>query len=273
MNLAKSESLWLWGYFGLVDLVLDGDESLRPRTLAFDIGASSIKATVLDGAGRPIVKIRKRKMFYPCTPHALLDSIVAIADQLPTAERFGAGFPGLIRSGRVLTATNLVTLHGPGSPTDSALEELWLGYQLEEALAESLAKPGVLVNDADLAALAVSRGRGLEVLVTLGSGFGSALVSNGRLSAHLEMGSLRLGEGVDLDGWIGEAARKSVGDRIWEERVHDALAQVIALTQCDHLYVGGGNAPRLHRGKLRELFPQAEVVESTAGMMGAFLLF
>ena len=257
-----------------MEILVDGDPGLLPLTLAVDVGASKVKATVLDARGRPVAPARKRRVTYPCAPHDLVSVITGLADRLPRANRVGLGFPGVVRGGRVLTATNLITAAGPGSGDDPAMVEAWRGAPLATMLAEETGLEVRSANDADLAALAVARGTGVELVVTLGSGFGSGLVEDGQLAAHLELGSMLGPEGADLDAWVGEAARKAVGDPTWCERAYEALALAALVTTCDRLYVGGGNARRLSRDQLKQrLACEVAVADSAAGMLGAAKLF
>lgn len=257
-----------------VDLEVNGDPGLGPLTLAVDVGASKVKATVLDGLGRPVAEPRRRRVTYPCGPTELVELVVTVAERLPRADRVGLGFPGVVRAGRVVTATNLVSAEGPGSPDDPAMVEAWREAPLAAMVADALGLEVRSANDADVAALAVVRGEGVELAVTLGSGFGSGLVVDGQLAPHLELGSMPGPEGEDLDRWVGEAARKAVGSEPWCERAYVALEAVVAVTACDRLYVGGGNAHRLSRDVLAERMPcEVAVVVSAAGMLGAVRLF
>lgn len=257
-----------------MELTVDGDLGRGPLTLAVDVGASKVKATVLDAEGRPATAARRRRVVYPCSPGDLVVLVRELADALPRADRVGLGFPGVLRGGRVLTATNLVTASGPGSPDDPTMVVAWDGVDLVGMVAEALGLEVRGANDADLVALAVAAGEGVELVVTLGSGFGSGLVVNGELAAHLELGSMLGPEGEDLDRWVGEAARKDLGDEAWEGRVVAALDLATAITTCDRLYVGGGNARRLSRRRLAtELACPVEVVASGSGLLGASRLF
>lgn len=257
-----------------MDLAVDGDPSCGPLTLAVDVGASKVKATVLDAQGRSVAPARRRKVVYPCSPADLVALVEALAERLPEAGRVGLGFPGVVRAGLVLTATNLVSSSGPGSEDDPAMVAAWHEAPLEAMVADALGVQVRSANDADVAALAVARGSGVELAVTLGSGFGSGLVVDGKLAPHLELGSMPGPEGTDLDRWVGEAARKAVGNEAWCERAYRALEAVAKVTSCDQLYVGGGNARRLGRDRLAELTAcEVEVVASAAGMLGAVKLF
>ena len=108
------------------------------------------------------------------------------------------------------------------------------------------------------------RGRGLEMVITLGTGFGTGLYLDGRLLPHLEIAHLRFRKGETYDERLGNAARKKVGDKGWSRRVEKAIADMRRLTNFDHLYVGGGNATHL----TFEPNPDISIVSNEAGIDG-----
>jgi polyphosphate glucokinase len=162
-----------------------------------------------------------------------------------------AGFPGAVRDGVVLTAPNLG-------------HDGWARFDLARALGNRLGKPARVLNDADMQGLAVVRGRGLEMVITLGTGFGTALYEHGRLLPHLEISHLRFRKGQTYDQQLGNAARKRVGGKKWDRRVRKAIATLRTLTNFDQLYVGGGNAKHLRPG----LPPDVTIVDNEAGIAG-----
>jgi polyphosphate glucokinase len=239
------------------------------RTLAFDIGGTGLKASVLDGRGTMVAKRVRIPTSYPCPPAALLDSLASLAEQLPEFDRIAAGFPGMVRRGRVLSAPHFITRKGPGTQVDPRLVRLWARFDLASALAKRLGKPAKVANDADIQGAAVAKGKGLELVITLGTGVGTALFDEGLLMPHLELAHHPLHKGGTYNERLGEAARKKVGTRRWSKRVHRAIETLRALTFFDHCYVGGGNAARI-RGALA---PGVSRVDNAAGVRGGISLW
>ncbi len=221
------------------------------NTLAIDIGGSGIKATVLDPAGAPRCDRVRIDTPVGAAPAAIVDAIARMVDALPAHGRIAVGFPGMVRDGVVRTAPNLG-------------HDGWRGFDLAAALAKALGKPTRVGNDADVQGLAVIRGVGVEMVVTLGTGFGTALYDHGRLCPHLEISQQPFRKGETYDQQLGNAARKAVGDDKWNRRVRKAIANLRTLTHFDHLYVGGGNARKL-AGRLPA---DVTVIDNAAGLAG-----
>lgn len=240
-----------------------------PTTLAIDIGGSGLKASVLDAHGAMVVDRVRVPTTYPLPPEKLVDDLVELVRPLPHFDRVAAGFPGVVRKGRILTAHNLVTASGPGSEVLPELIEAWTGFDLAGELARRLGRPTKVVNDADLQGAAVVSGSGLELVVTLGTGVGTGLYFDGRLAPHLEIAHHPLRKDRTYEEELGDAARKEVGNKRWNERVEFAIHTLHALLNYDHLYVGGGNAKRL----TIDLGPNGTVVSNAAGILGGIKLW
>ena len=105
-----------------------------------------------------------------------------------------------------------------------------------------------MANDADIQGAAVVRGKGLELVITLGTGFGTGLFYQGQLMPHLEIAHQPFRKGETYNEQLGEATRKEIGEERWNKRVHKAIANLRALMFFDHLYIGGGNSRRVTRG-------------------------
>ncbi len=240
-----------------------------PLTLAIDVGGSGLKASVLDAAGAMTVDRVRVATPYPLPPERLVDSLVELVAPLGAYDRVSLGFPGMVRDGVVRTAPNLATEEGPGSPTDPAIADAWDGFALAEVLTERLGRPTRVLNDADLQGGAVVQGEGLEMVVTLGTGFGTALYHQGRLCPHLELGHHPFREDETYDEQLGDVARRHVGRKRWNRRVREAIAILHVLCRYDHLYVGGGNAKHLEG----DLGPRVSVVDNKAGILGGIKLW
>src|SRR4029078_1852545 len=121
--------------------------------------------------------------------------------------------------GHVLTAPQFVTIGGLGTEQDPALVDLWRGFDLAGALERALGQSARVLNDADMQGLEVISGHGVEVVITLGTGFGSAFFEDGRLGPHLEMAPHRFRKSETYNEQLGEAARKPIGAERWNARV------------------------------------------------------
>ena len=246
-----------------------GQAPKTPWTLAIDIGGTGLKASVLDATGAMVADRVTVPTTYPCPPTTLVDDLASLVAPLPAAQRVSAGFPGMVRNGRVLSAPHFVTTHGPGTRIDNHLVKLWDNFDLAGALSARVGMPTRVANDADIQGAAVVTGKGLELVVTLGTGVGTAFFYDGRLLPHLEFAHHPFLKGETYNEVIGEAARKAVGNARWNKRVRKALVTLRALCFFDHCYVGGGNSKRI-RG---DLDPDITIVDNTAGILGGIRLW
>jgi polyphosphate glucokinase len=228
----------------------------NPHTLAIDIGGTGLKAAVLDAEGHMLDKrVRVRTPSDP-TPEAVIDALAHLIQRLPEFDRISAGFPGVIRRGTVLTAPNLGT-------------KKWKGFALEDALSKRFGKPARLENDAEVAGLGVIEGKGLEVVITLGTGCGTAIFSDGRMAPHLELAHHPIHKSLTYDEYVGNAALQEIGKKKWRRRVLKVIAVLRTLLNYDKLHIGGGNA-RLLDGKLPK---NVDLVSNDEGIIGGVKLW
>jgi len=206
------------------------------KTLAIDIGGTGLKASVLDEHGKMLVERVRMPTPHPSAPKDLLAALDGLVQRLPAYDRISAGFPGVVRNGKVITAPHLGT-------------KVWRGFNLQEALAKQFGKPARVENDAEVQGLGIVTGEGLEVVLTLGTGIGSAIFDNGHMTPHLELAHHPIHKSATYDEYIGDAVRKKIGKKKWSDRVHRAIGIVNTLLNYDTLYLGGGNAANLS-GKL-----------------------
>ncbi|HUZ44781.1 MAG TPA: ROK family protein [Acidimicrobiales bacterium] len=239
------------------------------RTLAIDIGGTGIKAAVLKADGAMDGERQRVATTYPMPPDKMIKVIAGLAAKLPVYDRASAGFPGVVRQGRVVTAPHFVTRSGPGTEAVPALVAQWADFDLAGALAETLGVPVRVANDADLQGSDVISGKGLELVVTLGTGVGTGLFYNGHLAPHLEIAHHPFEKDRTYNEAIGEAARKKIGGRRWNRRVKRALLTLHDLINYDHLYIGGGNSRRVKF----KLGPDTTIVDNDAGLLGGIKLW
>ena len=135
---------------------------------------------------------------------------------------------------------------------------------------DALGAPVRVANDAEVQGLAAVQGTGVELVVTLGTGFGSALFADGRPCAHLELGHHQFRSGRTYEEALGDEALNDVGKRKWRRRVGQAIDQLRVLTDFDHLYIGGGNARHLEADSLP---PDVTTVDNKDGILGGMRLW
>ena len=242
----------------------------RPFTLAVDVGGSGLKASVLDAAGEMVAPRVKVSTPYPLPPERLINELKGLAADLPSADRASVGFPGMVRDGLVLTAPNLVTTRGPGTPVDKDVASAWDRFDLAGALSEAFGLPTRLANDADIQTLAVVKGVGLELTITLGTGFGTGMTHHGRLLPHLELAHTTFRKGQTYDEQLGDHTRRAISPKRWNRRVERAVDNMRSLMAFDHCYLGGGNARHLTTTKLGD---DVTIVDNTAGILGGIKLW
>lgn len=239
------------------------------RTLAIDIGGTGLKAVPLDSAGAMVGERARIPTPYPLSPERLVEVLTGLVTPMRPFARVSAGFPGVVRGGLVRTAPHFVSRTGPGGKRDGKLARAWAGFPLADALATALGVPARVANDADIQGAAVITGAGIELVVTLGTGVGTALFADGRLAPHLELAQHPLHKDKTYNERLGDAARRKAGGRRWQERVLAAFETLDVLVNYDRLFVGGGNAVRL----TGTLPPKVTVVSNDAGMLGGIKLW
>ncbi len=238
-------------------------------TLCIDVGGTGLKASVVDDAGTMLADRVRVEVEYPMGPDAMVDRLVTLTEPLPMFARVSVGFPGIVRDGVVLTAPHFVTVTGPGSKVDPKLLAIWTGFDLATTLADRYAKPTRVINDADMQGLDVMTGKGIEMVVTLGTGVGTCILDHGVLGPHLELAHHVFRHDETYNEQLGDAARKRVGKRQWNKRVVRAIAALDALVLYDTLYIGGGNARHLQG----DLGPKVVLIDPNAGILGGVKLW
>ncbi len=228
----------------------------KPLTLAIDIGATGLKAGVLDATSEIIVPRARVETPEKSTPENVVEALTELASPMGVYDRISIGFPGVVRGGHVLTAPNLGN-------------NAWHDYPLAPELARRLGKPVRMLNDATVHGLGVITGTGLECVVTLGTGLGFALFDSGRLTPHLELSHHPIHDDEDYDAYIGNIAMQKIGRKRWNKRLKYALACIRNLTGYDTLFIGGGNARHIKF----ELDQNIRIVSNEAGIEGGVRLW
>lgn len=186
------------------------------------------------------------------TPGQLLALIERLAKQMPSYDRVAVGIPGIVHRDVVYSL--------PASKS-RAFKRFQLGARLSDLLGARVR----VTNDAAMHGLAAIQGKGVEMVITLGTGLGTALFIDGVLSAHYQT----LPAQDEPFSAFGKAALKKIGRKRWETRVRALFDQLRGITNYDRLYVGGGNAELL-RG---EMPSRVTVIDSAAGILGGYRLW
>ncbi len=206
---------------------------MEEKILSIDIGGSRIKATILDMEGKMLRDYSRIDTPSPAVPDSVIEAILALTKGFETFTKVSVGFPGYVRNGVVFTAPNLST-------------EKWKGVDLKNRLSELLKQPVRVVNDADLQGLGFATGKGLEMIVTLGTGFGTALLMNGNLLPHFEVSHHPVSKERDYDEYIGQKALDEVGIERWNKRMEKVIEILKTVFNYDHLFISGGNSKRIN---------------------------
>jgi polyphosphate glucokinase len=247
------------------------------NTLVFDVGGTGLKATVLDPHGHPEHDRVRIETTYPCPPEKLVTDLASLVKGLPPYERVSVGFPGVVRGGHVVTAPHFVTARGPGSRVKRSLVVAWADFDLAGALTSALGVPVRVANDADVQGAGVVSGKGLELVLTLGTGLGSAVFRDGHLALHLELAHHPAVTGASYNDYIGNAARKKLGAKRWNRRIQKALAALDALILPDAILLGGGNAEKVDTDRLQRELPdlaaKVRLVGNEGGLLGGIRLW
>jgi polyphosphate glucokinase len=211
--------------------------------LGIDVGATGVKGALVDIDKGELLHKRVRILTpQPATPDAIADVVFEIADQLDYHGPVGVGFPSIIKNGICASANNI--------------DPSWIGVSVTDKLSQRLSRPVRTFNDADCAGVAESRFgqiRGVEgvaLLLTLGTGIGSAFFYNGKLVPNLELGNLRIdkfrGKG---EKYVSNKARKDhhLSWKQWGKRFDKFLHVVDEIFSPNVIVLGGGISKKFEK--------------------------
>ena len=225
------------------------------KTLCVDIGGSGVKAMVLDSSGKPLCdRLRAPTPAQP-TPAAILAVVRDFAGQVGDFQRVSVGFPGVVRHGTVYTAANL--------------DSKWVGFPLADKLSAVLGKPVRAANDAVVQGLGGISGKGVELVITLGTGMGSALYLEGVPIPSLELAHHPFRDNHTYEDCLGRRALDKYGPKRWNKRLAKAIELLHNLFFYDHLYIGGGNTNKI---KLK-LPSNVTTISNQDGILGGIKLW
>jgi polyphosphate glucokinase len=237
--------------------------------LGLDVGGSSVKAGLVDiDAGHLIGELISAPTPQPSTPAAMLPVFAGLASRLQGPPgRVGVAFPSVVKQGRVYTAANVD--HG------------WIGVDGPDLVSRFLQRPAVFLNDADAAGVAEVKwgaGRGVNgvvMMLTFGTGIGTALFADGKLCPNTELGHMEV-RAMEAEKWTSAHVRtaQKLDWPAWIERVNVYLAQLYALFWPDLFILGGAVSERFNEfaALLRsEAQIQPAHFAGQAGVIGAAL--
>ncbi len=227
----------------------------HPITLAIDIGGTGLKMMALDNDAKPMTERVRTETPVKPTPARVLEELEKLRTQIPPFDRVSVGFPGVIKGGRTLTAANL--------------HPDWVGFDLQGECEKRWGKPTRVANDAAVQGYGAICGEGVELVITLGTGLGSALFTRGRLSPGLELGHHPFRKGRTYEDYLGRRGMKEIGPKKWNKLLQKAIDQTAHTFNWDHLYIGGGNA-KLVSFELQE---NVSLVSNQDGLLGGIKLW
>jgi polyphosphate glucokinase len=228
-----------------------------PITLTIDIGGSGLKALLLDAAGKPVSERQRVPTPAVPTPAAVLDGLDELRKLLGNFDRVSVGFPGVVKHGCTYLGFNLHPLWAGGFPLQKELEKRWK-------------KPVRVGNDADVAGYGAIKGNGVELVLTLGTGLGAALFTNGHLVPGLELGHHPWRKkGMTYEDYIGRRGLDRFGKARWNDFLEAAIKQTEQLFNWDHLYLGGGNTKKI----LFKLPDNVSIISNEEGLLGGVVLW
>jgi polyphosphate glucokinase len=244
---------------------------LEGLALGIDVGGTGVKAALVNLATAELVGLRARERTpRPSHPEAVTRAIASVVAQaidgidVPADLPAGCGLPGVVKYRRLTTAANI--------------DPAWVGWPAEEKIGEAIGHPTLIINDADAAGLAEMRfgagkgQHGVVIMLTMGTGIGSAVFLNGLLVPNTELGHLEI-DGKDAETAASGRARdeEKLSWKKYAKRVEHYLSRLDALLWPDLVIIGGGiskeSAKFLDDVKVRSRVVAARLLNN-AGIVG-----
>jgi polyphosphate glucokinase len=234
--------------------------------LGIDIGGTGIKGALVDTRIGELTTDRYRLLTpKPAKPDPVVETVARIVEHFQWKGPIGCGFPAAIVKNKVRTASNI--------------SKKWLGLDVVKMVEEATGCRSIVLNDADVAGIAEMRfgaGKsrdGLVIIVTLGTGIGSALFMDGRLVPNTELGHIEI-DNVEAERWASEIVREKedLSWKQWAKRI-DTYLKRMQIYFWPELFIVGGGVSKKHEKFLPLLSLDCEVVPATlrneAGIIGA----
>jgi polyphosphate glucokinase len=235
--------------------------------LGIDVGASGIKGALVDlDKGKLHGERFRVPTPQPSTPAAMAGAVQEIVDFFNYTGPIGCGFPSIVKNGVSLSAANI--------------DETWVGTSIEKAFGDVTGQPVFATNDADAAGIAemrygIGRGEnGLVILITIGTGLGSALFWKGEMLPNTEFGHLIWKNGKIAERYCSSGARErlKISRSEWADRFNEYLQHLELLFSPDLFILGGGESKFFDQVK-HQFHTNARIVPAkllnNAGIIGA----
>ena len=239
------------------------------QILGIDVGGTTIKAALVETSTGALLSEHVRIVTpKPATPQAIGETLKGMAEHFGHQGPIGVGFPAAIQHGIARTAANI--------------DKAFIGLPIAAYFTQLSGRPTHVVNDADAAGLAEMRfgaGRnasGVVLMITIGTGLGTALFTNGQLLPNSELGHILLDNGVEAERYASESVRvvQKLKWKEWGERFNHYLLTMEQLLWPDRIILGGGVSRQLAKFQPM-LTTRAPVVAASllnqAGLVGAAL--
>jgi polyphosphate glucokinase len=236
------------------------------QVLGIDIGGTGIKGAPVDVDRGTLTADRYRLLTpQPATPEAVAKTVAEVVGHFQLDGRVGGTFPAVIQHGIALTAANV--------------DKRWIGTDVRATLEQATSRPFTVLNDADAAGVAemeFGAGKhrmGVVIMITLGTGIGTAVFVDGELVPNTELGHIEIG-GRDAERWASDKVRadKSLSWKKWGARVNAYLQKLEALLNPELIIIGGGISKKPEKF-FAYLDTRAELVaaklRNEAGIIGA----
>ena len=237
------------------------------KVLGIDVGGSSIMGGLFDVTTGKLLGEGHVPTPKPSAPEAVMKQVAVLGEQLPGARAVGFAFPSVVKNNIARTAANVD--HG------------WIGADGVQLARSALGLPAVFLNDADAAGIAEMRwgaGRdtpGTVIMLTFGTGIGTALFADGKLMPNTEFGHIQM-HGADAEAWASARVRteQKLDFPEWIGRVNEYLALIHSLFWPDVFILGGAVSERYDQ--FAPLLKSAAEIRPAhfagqAGVMGAAL--
>jgi len=239
------------------------------QILGIDVGGTGIKSAIVETSTGELVSERQRiDTPRPATPMAVGDALKTVVDHHKWKGPVGMGFPAAIQHGIARTASNI--------------DKSFIGLPIAEYFTQQTGSQFYIANDADVAGMAEMRfgagkgNDGVVLIITIGTGLGTALFSEGHLQPNTELGHVYLENGHEAERYASEAVRvtKDLKWKDWGERLNLYLCTMENLLWPDLIILGGGVSEKLHKFSPM-ITTKAPVVAASflnqAGIVGAAL--
>ena len=239
------------------------------QILGIDVGGTTIKAALVEtSTGALLSEFIRIATPKPATPQAIGETLKGMAEHFGHQGPIGVGFPAAIQHGIARTAANI--------------DKAFIGLPIAAYFTQLSGRPTHVVNDADAAGLAEMRfgagknASGVVLMITIGTGLGTALFTNGQLLPNSELGHILLDNGVEAERYASESVRvvQKLKWKEWGERFNQYLLTMEQLLWPDRIILGGGVSRQLAKFQPM-LTTRAPVVAASllnqAGLVGAAL--